>query len=111
MNFNEYQKKTAETAIYPGQGTQDGLEYCLFGLANEAGELLGHYKKCIRDNNKVLSEEIKRSLIKECGDCLWYLSQMAAELNDSLDNAATINYEKLKSRKERNVLHGNGDER
>ncbi len=40
-----------------------------------------------------------------------YLSGIAKELNISLDEIATTNIEKLFSRKERNMLHGEGDNR
>lgn len=52
-------------------------------------------------------EEIK----KELGDVLWYLAQIASELNLSLDGVAELNLQKLASRKKRNKLHGNGDNR
>ena len=48
---------------------------------------------------------------KELGDVLWNLSQLATELDLSLDEIAINNLRKLKSRKDRNKLHGNGDNR
>ena len=111
MHFSEYQLKAAQTAIYPRQGTQDGLEYCIFGLMSEAGELCGHYSKCIRDKNKVLDDEMKKLILKETGDCMWFLAQIATELKMSLEQVAEINLKKLNDRKERGVLGGYGDSR
>ena len=40
----------------------------------------------------------------ELGDVLWYLARAAAELDYHLSTIAEMNVEKLKSRKERNVI-------
>lgn len=45
------------------------------------------------------------------GDVFWYLSALATELGLDLNEIAEDNIQKLFSRKERNVLHGNGDYR
>ena len=58
-----------------------------------------------------LTDERRASLIKEMGDVLWYLSQVATEIDISLDEVAQLNIEKLASRRERDVLHGSGDDR
>ena len=44
MNIDEYQREALKTAIYPGQGTIDGLIYVSLGLG-EAGELQGRSLK------------------------------------------------------------------
>jgi NTP pyrophosphatase (non-canonical NTP hydrolase) len=51
------------------------------------------------------------AMAAELGDVLWYLARAAAELDYHLSTIAEMNVEKLKSRKERNVLGGSGDER
>ena len=48
---------------------------------------------------------------KELGDVLWYVSVLATYLDISLTDIADDNIAKLKSRKERGTLHGNGDDR
>jgi NTP pyrophosphatase (non-canonical NTP hydrolase) len=109
MDFQEYQKKSRETAIYPTVGK--GFVYPTMGLAGEAGEVSEKIKKLFRDKNGVADGDTKRELEKELGDVLWYLSQIATELGLSLDEVAQKNIEKLFSRKERGALHGNGDNR
>lgn len=108
MTLNEYQKLTNTTAIYP---KEQGVNYCILGLNGESGELCNKYKKVIRDNKGILSEEKRIDLIKETGDCLWYISQLCSELGISLEDVAKSNIDKLLDRKERNVIGGSGDNR
>jgi NTP pyrophosphatase (non-canonical NTP hydrolase) len=115
MDFNEYQMKTATTAIYPknffpGDGVL-GVLYCALGLTNEAGEVAGKVKKVLRDHGGVFSEERRREIGAEIGDVLWYCSQLALELQLSLGEIAEMNLAKLEDRKARGKLQGNGDAR
>jgi len=96
MNFEEYQKKSRKTAIYPNKG--NNFIYPVLGLVG-------------RDHNGVFSEEQRQEIKKELGDVLWYIAQIATELGLSLDEIAVFNIKKLESRKKRNKLHGNGDNR
>lgn len=109
MTFEEYQKRTADTAFYP-QGLQ-GFVYCTLALGGETGEIQEKVKKIIRDKGGVASVEDKRELMKEIGDVLWYLSQLSTELGLDLGMVATSNIDKLASRKERGTLQGSGDNR
>lgn len=109
MNFNEYQSESRKTALYPDAGKN--FVYPTLGLAGEAGEVADKLKKTIRDDDGVLTDEKRREVGKELGDVLWYVAQVASELNLSLDEIARQNLEKLFSRKERGVLGGSGDNR
>lgn len=109
MDFDEYQKESKKTAIYPKIGAS--FIYPTLGLADEAGEVVGKIKKVMRDDAGVISEEKLSDIKKELGDVLWYLSQIASELNLNLSDVAKANLEKLLSRKERGVLQGSGDNR
>lgn len=109
MNFNDYQKEADSTAMYPNRG--HNYVYPVIGLAGETGEISEKFKKIIRDKNGVISEEDKKEIAKEMGDVLWYLSQICTELGIEFEDVAQMNIEKLKSRKERGVIHGNGDNR
>ena len=109
MQFGEYQRKAKETALYPKVGSN--LIYPTLGLSGEAGEFANKVKKIDRDAAGMLSEETRQSLLEELGDVLWYVSQLSSELASDLETVALGNLEKLASRKERNVLHGNGDHR
>lgn len=109
MNFEEYQKLSRETAFYPGK--DKNFIYPTLGLAGEAGEVSEKIKKIIRDDAGLLSDDKKTELKKELGDVLWYVAQLSTELGISLDDIAKFNIEKLRSRKERNMLGGSGDNR
>jgi NTP pyrophosphatase (non-canonical NTP hydrolase) len=110
MTFEEYQKQSRFSAQYPILGS--GVVYPTLGLAGETGEVVEKIKKIFRDNKGGVADEASLLAIKkELGDVLWYMAQIATELNISLDDVATHNMEKLKARVERGTIHGSGDER
>lgn len=109
MQFNDYQTAALTTAKYPAIG-----HLCIYpalGLANEAGEVLGKIKKVFRDDGGTFTEEKLAAISDELGDVLWYVAGLAHELGFKLDDIATHNLHKLKSRKERNAICGDGDTR
>ncbi len=109
MNFTEYQQKSRATAKYPVIG--HGVIYPTLGLTNEAGEVAGKIKKVFRDKDGMISEETRDALKAELGDVLWYLAQVATELNLSLDEIAEHNIAKLLDRQARGKIQGDGDNR
>ncbi len=109
MEFNDYQKKAWETAIYPNKGSN--ITYLALGLAGETGEICEKIKKIIRDDGGKVSNEKKELLKKEMGDVFWYLASLGVELGLHLDDIAQANIDKLQDRKNRDKLHGSGDER
>lgn len=111
INFDEYQFKASQTAIYPGRGGLIGTLYCALGLTNEAGEVAGKIKKILRDENCQISELKRAELASELGDVLWYLTQLANELGLNLQDVASQNLAKLQDRAARGVLNGSGDKR
>ena len=108
LTFDKYQKESRKTAVYPNTGKN--FIYPALGLAGETGEVIEKIKRVIRDK-KVIDEEMKKKIANEIGDVLWYLAQLCTELKLSLGKVAEENLKKLFSRKQRNVLHGEGDER
>jgi NTP pyrophosphatase (non-canonical NTP hydrolase) len=109
MDFNDYQKKSRKTALYPAIGHK--VIYPTLGLVNEAGEVAGKVKKIFRDKAGKIGEEEKDKIKAELGDVLWYLSQVATEINLSLDDIAEDNIKKLYDRLDRGMIKGDGDER
>ena len=111
MNFNEYQKEIVESRIVKKDKVIDYLAYAALGLVEEAGETAGKLKKIIRDKNGVVSEKDRQELVKELGDTLWYLTDMAYDLGVTLEQVATSNLEKVRDRANRGVISGQGDNR
>ena len=109
MDFATYQVESREFANYPNVG--NNYVYPTIGLSGETGEVSEKIKKIIRDKNGFYSDDDIEAITKELGDVLWYLGAIASEFQIDLDTIATQNIEKLRSRKERGVLHGSGDNR
>ena len=118
LELNEYQKKAHETASYPcgliaGDNTNTVVNYLYpaLGLAEEAGEVAGKYAKALRDCSGEIDEERKAAIVKELGDVMWFVAELATCLGVDLDLVAEMNLQKLASRKERGVIGGSGDNR
>ncbi len=110
MELNDYQESAEKTAIYKGKNTIDGLVYTALGLG-EAGEVQNKVKKVLRDDNGILTENKKIEIAKELGGNLWYIAMCAKEIGYTLEEIASLNLSELRSREERNVLTGSGDNR
>ena len=111
--MNEYQTAAEQYDLF--RQTEDYkspafLEKVL-GLVGEAGETADKIKKIIRDKDGVVSEADRKEVAKELGDVLWYIANIARYLNLSLEEVAQLNLDKLESRKQRNLLNGEGDNR
>lgn len=120
LSLDEYQNRTQDTAIYPGQGTPLGLIYCALKMNGEAGEFAEHVGKAIRDDGYCepvdqrwgeLTPDRHALLKKELGDIGWYLAAAARELGFTLSEVMQENLDKLADRKARGVLGGSGDVR
>ena len=111
LTFEQYQRRSKGTAIYPGAGTVGGLTYSALGLSGESGEVAEKVKKMLRDDGGELSDERREAIAKELGDVLWYVAAVARDAGLSLEEVATGNLNKLASRKARGVLQGSGDNR
>ena len=109
MEFKEYQQESRKTAVYPVIG--QGFVYPALGLAGESGEVVEKVKKIFRDQQGIVGDEQRQAVAKELGDVLWYLAQLATELDLDLNQVAQDNLDKLFSRQQRGQLHGSGDER
>lgn len=109
MKFKEYEDEAIKTAEYPVVG--QGFVYPTLGLVGEAGEVAEKVKKLFRNDGGVLTDVRREEIKKELGDVLWYLAALSRELGFTLDDVATANIEKLRSRAVRGVVKGTGDNR
>lgn len=80
--------------------------YCALGLAGEAGEVVEKVKKWHRDGRID-----KQAVALELGDVLYYLVSLGLSMGYTLADIERMNVEKLESRRQRNQIHGNGDNR
>ena len=120
--FNEYQKEAISMRVSLERFKENNpdlpenvlkimaLTYDGLGLG-EVGEVQGKIKKIIRDNGGIISEDNREQLKDELSDCLWYITSISDILGYSLNEIANHNIQKIISRKERNCLHGSGDNR
>ena len=103
--LDDYQREALRTA---GEANETGwLLEKLMGLPEEVGEVLGAVKKAEFHGHTMSHEKIK----KELGDVLWYVAQIASELDLDLSNVAQANLDKLADRAKRGQLQGSGDNR
>lgn len=113
MDFNEFQIECRKTDV--GTAAQDCLDpgwlYYVLGIAGETGELMEKIKKLFRDKNGVVDNEFKEMIIKEMGDVQWYMARLADWFDIDFESVFVTNVEKLQSRKLRNKIHGDGDNR
>ena len=109
MKANEYQTGALQTAIYPNMG--QNFIYPALGLVGEAGEVAEKVKKIIRDGDGTLTDPDREKIAKELSDVCWYVAVLAYELDYTLEEVMQINLDKLRSRQERGVLSGSGDNR
>lgn len=102
LTLTSYQEQALRTAL----PTARSPEYMLFGLASEAGEVCGKWKKRIRDGT---FDEV--GFRGEIGDVLWYVAGLCSEMGYSLEEVAQLNLDKLSRRQSENKLVGSGDAR
>lgn len=104
MEFTEYQEFVNGMAFYPNAGKN--LVYPILGLSGEAGEVANRYKKILRDDNGKLTSASNNDILKELGDCLWYISAIANEMGMTIEDIAKLNIEKLTKRREDSKVTG-----
>ena len=117
MNLNEYQEKAMTTCM----DSSRNFSYMFLNLVGEVGEFSSKVAKFIRKDKAGIENDILmmcgchtddvEELKKEAGDVLWQLSGLCTVMGWSLDDVAQQNLDKLQSRKQRNVIDGNGDNR
>ena len=108
LNFTTYHEFVRSVKVYPNEYKNI---YPALKLNGEAGEVAEKIGKIIRDKKGLISVEDEQEIMKELGDVLWYIAALADDLGHSLFHVANLNQKKLLDRKNRNKLHGSGDNR
>jgi NTP pyrophosphatase (non-canonical NTP hydrolase) len=93
MTLDDYQKLAART-LGADRTREEQLANAALGLAGEAGEVSDMLKKHLFHAWPLDRE----ALVKELGDCMWYIAAFATVLDVSLDEIAERNIEKLRRR-------------
>lgn len=104
MTIQEYTDFVKSMKVYP---EKYAIIYPALGISGESGEIAEKVKKWLRGDKHLDAEE----LVKELGDIMWYITSMADDLGADLQSVINENVTKLKSRKERGVVKGSGDNR
>ena len=126
LTLNEYQDKAMSTCM----PESDNLFYMLANLVGVVGEFASEAGKHMRkgklhitttqrdEEGKILhtqswnvSREERQLMLSEIGDILWQTAGLAKVMGVTLEEVAEENLAKLSSRKQRNVIAGDGDER
>jgi NTP pyrophosphatase (non-canonical NTP hydrolase) len=107
--LKQYEDFMQTSKFYP----QDKLPitYPALGLNGEAGEVAEKVKKCWRDNNGIFDDNVKKAILKELADTLWYIWACADDMGYTLEDVLQTGITKVKERQETNTVHGNGDDR
>ena len=93
MDLNEYQELAART-LGRDRTHEQQLANAALGLAGEAGEVADTLKKHLFHAHPLDRE----GMVKELGDCLWYVAAMATVLGVELEEIGARNIEKLRRR-------------
>lgn len=118
MELNEYQAQAMTTCM----PSCENFSYMALNLMGEVGEFMGKIAKHIRkgeafiDDGKLyfnhdMPAEVVEALQDEGGDMLWQLMGLFTVMGWDADAIAQRNLIKLRSRAERGVIVGNGDNR
>lgn len=114
MELNNYQQRAMGTCL----PSCENIVYMLNGLNAEVGEINDKVAKWVRkgiariDNNHLVFntsdesvvEDYRHELIKEVGDCAWFIAGLSMVLGTSLEDVAQINLDKLAARKREGTI-------
>lgn len=121
MTLKEYQLQAMTTCL----PESENFTYMMLNLVGEVGEFASKIAKAIRKDkatifynqlqiesgiNAMTQDEVE-DLKKEAGDILWQLSGLCTVMGWDLEEVAQENLDKLASRKARNKIDGDGDNR
>ena len=120
MTLKEYQQKAMTTCL----PESENFTYMMLNLVGEVGEFASKIAKAIRKDKATIfynhlqtegiyamTQDEVEDLKKEAGDILWQLSGLCTVMGWDLEEVAQENLDKLASRKARNKIDGDGDNR
>lgn len=93
MDIMEYQEKAKRTVNTNLKRTEQISNLCM-GLCGESGEVVDYLKKGLYHDHKLYKQE----LIKELGDIMWYLTNIATFFEIPMTFILDENIKKLEER-------------
>jgi NTP pyrophosphatase (non-canonical NTP hydrolase) len=107
MSIKEYEDFMSTSKVYKCLP----IIYPVLGMNGEAGEAAEKAKKCLRDYDGYVNDEMKHGIMREIADVLWYVWATADDMGYSLEDVMEVGIKKVKKRQETNTVHGEGDDR
>ena len=108
MELNSYQIEAHKTSLH-----EMPVIYPVIGLLGEAGEVADKVKKLIRDKGykpgDIIDHKDKEAIMLELGDVLWYVSEIANNLDITLEEVGRRKHNLMNVEKFRNYLEKKGD--
>lgn len=92
MTLNEYQQAAQRTAST--KNTDEKILNGILGMCGEIGEVADILKKYLFQGHEFDREHA----IKEAGDTVWYVAELAAGLGMTLEDVCQLNVDKLRRR-------------
>lgn len=83
MDLKTYQAKARSTAIYL-RAENSRMLYPALGIVGECGEVAEKTKKLIRDADWEMTPDRIAAIIKELGDCCWYIANICCDTDHDL---------------------------
>jgi NTP pyrophosphatase (non-canonical NTP hydrolase) len=114
LTFEEYAEKALEIKLYDNINIPHNiavLSYLCLCLTEESSELSGKLKRVIRDKGCIISDEDRKSFLKELGDVQWGIVAIMDWFGFTWEELSSTNLDKIQGRVKRGTLNGSGDER
>ena len=91
-------RKEVEKQLTRDLAAGTAMQICIAGLAEEAGEVAGLYKRRLRNTGNDRIRCTRAAWVEELGDTLWYLLAVASLLDLDMDEIWNTNIRKLEER-------------
>lgn len=109
MTLKEFSDACHATNNYSDEAIKGGVLFN--GMAEEAGEANGQFKRMWRDDNGAWYQDRTKKAVLECLDCMWYCVENIRALGYDIDDAAEMLISKLARRKAEGKINGEGSDR
>jgi len=107
MTFEEYEKFLLDNLIiFHPKNENYNLAYFALGLGGESGEYVERFKKFLRNGpDAVMDDKVKKELLLELGDVLFYVVSNVHLLGFSIEDLMQTHIDKLNKRIEKNTVY------